>query len=86
MKETHANGVELWHTLEDRTEFVLTHPNGWESAQQGIMRTAAGRAGLIPDNEDGHSHLSFVTKVCTSVFKVALQTMPSRWTLFNLVS
>ena len=26
------------------------------------MRTAAVQAGLIPDNEDGHSHLSFVTE------------------------
>jgi hypothetical protein len=48
--------------LEDRTEFVLTHPNGWEGAQQSMMRTAAVQAGLIPDNEDGQSHLSFVTE------------------------
>ena len=61
-EETHANGVELWQTLEDRTEFVLTHPNGWEGTQQSMMRTAAVQAGLIPDNEDGHSHLSFVTE------------------------
>ena len=60
MKETHANDVELWHTLEDRTEFVLTHPNGWEGSQQSMIRTAAVEAGLIPDNENGHSHLSFV--------------------------
>jgi hypothetical protein len=52
----------LWHNLQDRTEFVLTHPNGWEGAQQSMMRTAAVQAGLIPDNEDGHSHLSFVTE------------------------
>ena len=62
IEETHANGVDLWQTLEDRTEFVLTHPNGWEGAQQGMMRTAAVQAGLIPDNEDGHSRLSFVTE------------------------
>ena len=62
IEETHANGVDLWQTLEDRTEFVLTHPNGWEGAQQSMMRTAAVKAGLIPDNEDGHSRLSFVTE------------------------
>ena len=62
IEETHAIGVELWHTLEDHTEFVLTHPNGWEGAQQSMMRTAAVQAGLISDNEDGHSHLSFVTE------------------------
>ena len=27
-----------------------------------MMRTAAVQAGLIPDNQDGHSHLSFVTE------------------------
>ena len=60
IEESHPSGVELWHTLEDHTEFVLTHPNGWEGPQQSMMRTAAVQAGLIPDNEDGHSHLSFV--------------------------
>ena len=62
IEETHANGVDLWHTLEDRTEFVLTHPNGWEGPQQSMMRIAAVQAGLIPDSDDGHSHLSFVTE------------------------
>ncbi|KAF8802608.1 hypothetical protein BYT27DRAFT_7196548 [Phlegmacium glaucopus] len=62
IEETHANGVEMWSSLKDRTDFVLTHPNGWEGAQQGMMRTAAVRAGLIPDTEDGQSHLSFVTE------------------------
>jgi hypothetical protein len=62
IEETHANGVKLWQILENRTEFVLTHPNGWEGAQQSMMRTAAVQARLMPDNEDGHSHLSFVTE------------------------
>jgi len=62
IEETHANGIELWRTLKDRTDFVLTHPNGWEGAQQGMMRTAAVQAELIPDSDDGHSRLSFVTE------------------------
>ena len=52
----------MWRGLEDRTDFVLTHPNGWEGAQQGMMRIAAVQAGLIPANDEGHSHLSFVTE------------------------
>ena len=52
----------MWRTLKDRTDFILTHPNGWEGAQQGMMRKAAVQAGLIPDNGDGHSRLSFVTE------------------------
>ena len=55
-------GIEIWHSLKDRTEFVLNHPNGWKGVQQSMMRTAAIQAGLIPDNEDGRSHLSFVTE------------------------
>ena len=62
IEETHSNGVELWRNLKDTTEFVLTHPNGWEGAQQSKMRTAAVKAELIPDNEDGHSRLSFATE------------------------
>ena len=48
--------------MEGRIEYVLTHPNGWEGPQQSMMRTAAVQAGLISDDEDGHSHLSFVTE------------------------
>jgi hypothetical protein len=62
IEETEANGIELWRSLKDRTEFVLSHPNGWEGVQQSKMRTAAVQAGLISDNKDGHSRLSFVTE------------------------
>jgi len=41
---------------------VLSHPNGWEGAQQWQMRQAAILAGLIPDTTAGHSRLSFVTE------------------------
>ncbi|CAA7263131.1 unnamed protein product [Cyclocybe aegerita] len=62
IEETHANGPELWCSLEDRTDFVLTHPNGWEGGQQGLMRKAALMAGLVPDTEAGRARLSFVTE------------------------
>lgn len=62
IKETHASGEILWSNLESCTEFVLTHPNGWEGAQQSQMRAAAVMAGLISDDEAGHSRLSFVTE------------------------
>jgi len=60
--ETHAIGNELWRTLESSAEFVLGHPNGWEGAQQGLMRKAAIAAGVIPDTVEGHARLSFVTE------------------------
>ncbi|CAA7260296.1 unnamed protein product [Cyclocybe aegerita] len=63
IEETHANGADLWRSFgEDRTEFVLTHPNGWEGGQQGLMRKAAVVAGLVPDTEEGRARLSFVTE------------------------
>jgi len=62
IEETHANGVDLWRSLEARTEYVLTHPNGWEGGQQALMRKAAISAGLIPDTDEGRKRLSFVTE------------------------
>ena len=62
IEETHTNGVSLWENLRPTSEFVLTHPNGWEGAQQGMMRRAAVTAGLIPDSAAGQARLSFVTE------------------------
>lgn len=60
--ETHPNGNSLWNSLDDRIDFVLSHPNGWEGLQQGKMRQAAIHAGLVPDSDAGHSRVHFVTE------------------------
>lgn len=60
--ETHPNGESLWTSVQDRIEVVLSHPNGWEGAQQGHMREAAVLAGLVPDTVAGHSRVHFVTE------------------------
>ncbi|KAI0773051.1 hypothetical protein BD413DRAFT_656213 [Trametes elegans] len=60
--ETHANGESLWTSLQDRIEFVLSHPNGWEGPQQGKMGQAAIMAGLVPDTPEGHARVHFVTE------------------------
>ena len=62
IQETHAGGGPLWDSLKDHTEFVLTHPNGWEGAQQAMMRKAAILATLVPDNPAGHARIHFVTE------------------------
>lgn len=62
IEETHANGASMWSSVEDRIEFVLSHPNGWEGLQQGKMRQAAIMAGLVPDTPDGHARVQFVTE------------------------
>ena len=60
--ETHASGESLWDSVENRIDFVLSHPNGWEGLQQGKMRQAAIAAGLIPDSLAGHGRVHFVTE------------------------
>jgi len=62
IQDTHAAGSILWQSVQERTEFVLTHPNGWEGPQQSQMRQAAVLAGLIPDTPDGQSRIQFVTE------------------------
>ena len=62
IQDTHANGPDLWNSVQSDIDFVLSHPNGWEGAQQNEMRRAAVLAQLIPDNESGHSRISFVTE------------------------
>ena len=37
----HANGSSLWRTVKEDPQFVLSHANGWEGAQQTKMRRAA---------------------------------------------
>lgn len=60
--DTHANGETLWRAVENGIEFVLSHPNGWEGAQQTKMRRAAMYGGLVPDTDEGRSRIRFVTE------------------------
>lgn len=60
--DTHANGKALWKAVEPYLQFALSHPNGWEGAQQTKMRRAAVYGGLIPDTDEGRSRIRFVTE------------------------
>ena len=62
IRETEPNGAELWSSVRDSIDFVLSHPNGWEGKEQSQMRRAAVLANLIPDTTLGHARLSFVTE------------------------
>ena len=62
IQDTHASGHDLWNSIQDDIDFVLTHPNGWEGAQQSQIRRAAVLAGFIPDNQCGQSRVQFVTE------------------------
>jgi len=60
--DTHANGAVLWNQVENDIQFVLSHPNGWEGAQQSKMRRAAIYGGLIPESNEGKARIRFVTE------------------------
>ena len=62
IEQTHPNGVDLWSALASQAEFILSHPNGWEGSQQSQMRRAAVTASLVPDTQEGHDRLHFVTE------------------------
>ena len=61
-KTSEPNGELRWGSIEDSIELVLTHPNGWDGPQQTQLRTAAVRAGVVPDTPDGHSRVHFVSE------------------------
>ncbi|KAJ2917220.1 hypothetical protein MD484_g3186, partial [Candolleomyces efflorescens] len=62
IQDTHANGRDLWDSVRNEIDFVLSHPNGWEGFQQTQMREAIVKARLIPDTNKGHARVSFVTE------------------------
>ena len=67
-------GEHQWNSVSDQVELVLTHPNGWGGPQQSQLRTAAIRAGIIPDTTQGHSRVHFVTEGEASFNFCATQT------------
>ena len=62
IEDTHANGKKLWRVVERDIHFVLSHPNGWEGAQQSRMRRSAISGGLIPNTDEGKARIRFVTE------------------------
>jgi len=61
-KASEPDGKVRWDSVSDDIELVLTHPNGWGGPQQTQLRSAAIRAGIVPDTPAGHSRVSFVTE------------------------
>ncbi|KAF9652067.1 hypothetical protein BDM02DRAFT_3089986, partial [Thelephora ganbajun] len=61
-KTSEPNGELRWNSVSNNIELVLTHPNGWGGPQQTQLRTAAVKAGIVPDTPAGHSRVHFVTE------------------------
>ncbi|KAF8883234.1 hypothetical protein BD779DRAFT_1472553 [Infundibulicybe gibba] len=62
IQETHPGGASLWLSLAKNADFILSHPNGWEGAQQAQMRRAAILGGLVSNEEDAGARIRFVTE------------------------
>ena len=73
-KTSEPNGELRWDSVSDNIELVLSHPNGWGGPQQTQLRTAAVRAGIVPDTPAGHSRVNFVTEGEASFCFCATQT------------
>jgi hypothetical protein len=61
-KASDPNGELRWDSVSNNIDLVLTHPNGWAGSQQTQLRTAAVRAGIVPDTPAGRSRVHFVTE------------------------
>ena len=61
-KTSEPNGELRWNSVSNSIELVLTHPNGWGGPQQTQLRTAAVKAGIVPDTPAGRSRVHFVTE------------------------
>ena len=66
-KDSEPDGELRWNSASDNIELVLTHPNGWGGSEQTQLRTAAVRAGIVPDTPVGYSNVHFVTE-CEATF------------------
>ena len=62
IKDAHAFGTFVWGSVKAEVVFILSHPNGWGGSEQVTMRRAAVKAKLVPDTEEGHERIRFVTE------------------------
>jgi hypothetical protein len=75
IQNSHGNGDQIWAVLYPTMAVVLTTPNGWEGAQQQLMRSAATKAGLV--DTPGLHRIRFVSEaeVSTPTFACAIKLM-----------
>ena len=77
-KATEPNGGIRWNSISSNIELVLTHPNGWGGLQQSQLRSAAVRAGIVPDSPIGRSRVHFVTEGEASFSFCVTHTQPGK--------
>ncbi|PFH46144.1 hypothetical protein AMATHDRAFT_8154 [Amanita thiersii Skay4041] len=55
-------GSDIWDSVANNVDYILTHPNGWEGKQQSELRRAARLAGLVNNEADALKKVHFVTE------------------------
>ena len=72
-----------WDSISS-IELVLTHPNGWGGPQQSQLRSAAIKAGIVPDTPTGRACVHFVTEgeacfnFCATEIRAGSETLKVR--------
>jgi hypothetical protein len=77
-KTSEPNGESRWDSVSNSVELVLTHPNGWSGPQQTQLRTAAIKAGIVPNTPAGRSRVYFVSEGEASFNFCATHTQAGR--------
>ncbi|KAG8924409.1 hypothetical protein FRC02_010453 [Tulasnella sp. 418] len=50
------------NSMGDRVIYIFSHPNGWNTSQNPLIREASILAGLVPDSDEGNSRIIFVSE------------------------
>jgi len=61
IQEREPLGEALWESLESCIDLILSHPNGWEGREQGMLRKSVAQAEIFTEGE-ARSRVSFVTE------------------------
>ena len=72
------NGEDIWRRLRSTMVVVLTTPNGWDFAQQSVLRKAAIAAGLVTE-QNAYNLLDFVTEGEASVHYALVYSQTKTW-------
>jgi hypothetical protein len=72
------NGAVVWQRLRDTLVLVLTTPNGWDLAQQSVLRNAVTNSGVIKA-EKTQELLEFVTEGEASVHYALTYSQSKTW-------
>lgn len=75
---TVPDGELIWNRLKNQFIMVFACPNGWDTVEQGFLRSATVQAGIL-EHEHPASRVQFVTEAEASVHFAIEKTEKDRW-------